>query len=262
MGKVVRRSDYGTGAYRRRILLIAGQGEVSGELEDDFHHFRAVLEHDGQRVKRARGEALRVPWTTCPGAVRPIARLEGLPLARSLRAGAAHTPPAAQCTHLFDAALLAVSFASRGQPGRRCWDATVPDRKQGATSATLELDGQRVLQWDLQRWRITGPEPFAGRKLIGGFGRWAEESLEPDLAEAAQVLQRAVYIATGRRNDFEQMERAVDHVDTMGAACHTFGPEQVEQALRVKGSVRDYSLQPDALLRVQPMPIDPGPEAM
>ncbi|MDH5675076.1 MAG: DUF2889 domain-containing protein [Myxococcales bacterium] len=254
---VRRRADYGSGAYRRRILLIAEGGEASGELEDDFHHFRARIVHDGERVVGACGEALRVPWTTCPGAVTQLLRLEGAPLSRSTRTLAAHTDARAQCTHLFDVAVLAVAFASGGQAGRRQYDVEVPDRKAGVTTATLHRDGELWLRWELRRFEITAPAPFAGRRLIGGFGRWAHEQLEPELCEAAQVLQRAIYIATGRRSDFESMERAEEHLETMGAACHSFSSPQVERALRVKGSVRDFSARPGALLSARPRAIGP-----
>ena len=140
MASPARRPDYGTGAYRRRIRLIAGDHTVSGELEDDFHHFRATIEHDGKQVTAARGEALRVPWTTCPGSILPLARLKGLNLSRSLLAAGKHTSSRAQCTHLFDAACLAVAFAAQGGRGERIWDAVVPDRVAGATVATLHRD--------------------------------------------------------------------------------------------------------------------------
>lgn len=236
-----RRADYGSGAYRRRILLIAEGHRVSGELEDDFHHFRARLEHDGERVTRAEGDALRVPWTTCPGAVDVLARLVGLPLSRSLRAAAAHTEPREQCTHLFDAAALAVGFASLGTDGRRVWEAVVPDRQGGLTTATLTRDGEPLLRWEMDRQRITGPAPFEDRPLIGGFGRWAEAQLTADLAEAAQILQRAVFIANGRRHDLDSLDRAEQRRHVMGDACHTYSPTHVLHAVRVKGSVRDLT---------------------
>ena len=99
--------------------------------------------------------------------------------------------------------------------------------------------------------------PFAGRGLIRGFGRWAAEHLDLDLAEAAQILQRAIFIAVGRRHDFESLDRAAPYGSSMGSVCHTFSPEHLERARRVKGSIRDYSKRPNDLLVIQPKPIAP-----
>jgi len=257
MGRPQKRQDYGSGVYRRSILLHAEGGRATGELEDDFHHFRAHIEHDGQCVTAVRGEALRVPWTTCPESARPLKQLEGLAVGCSLHAAATHAPPSAQCTHLFDAAWLAVAFAGLGRDGERRWDIAVPDRKSGRTTATLERDGELVLRWEVDRNDILDPPPFAGHRLVGGFGRWAQQTLDAELAEAALILQRGLFIAMGRRHDFDAMRSADEHVDTMGSACYTFGPDVVTRALRVHGSVRDYSARPQAVLAERPPVIDP-----
>jgi hypothetical protein len=253
-------AEYGTGTYRRRILVIASDGAVTGELEDDFHHFRATLEHDGQRVTRATGEALRVPWTTCPGAVRPIALLEGLPLTESLRAAAKHTNPRAQCTHLFDSACLAVAFvaAHPGSRGERTYDAAVPDRIGGRTSPTLAIDGREVLRWEVDGNQIAAPLLFAGQALTGGgFGRWVEGTLPPPEAVHAIVLQKALFIAAGRRYVFDEIDRAAQFGEAVGGACHTFSPEFEPLALRVYGSVRDFTDAPDTPLANPPRAIEP-----
>ena len=256
-GGIARRSDYGKGAYNRRVRIIASDGCVSGELEDDFHHFKATLEHDGQHITRATGEAMRVPWSTCPGATLPLARLEGMALSHDLLAAGRHTTSREQCTHLFDAASLAIVFAAAGHTGQRLWEVNVPDRIHGATTATLRCDGAQLLQWKLERNRIVSPEPFSDRALVGGFGRWANEQLAPELAIAAQVLQRGIFIAMGRLYDFDTIDHATAHSDTMGSACHTFSPAHVERAMRVKGSVIDYTTRPHELLTIRRPTIAP-----
>lgn len=248
--------SYGCGIYRRKIRVVGGDGIASGELEDDFHHFRATLGHDGERVTRAEGEALRVPWSTCPGAIRPIGLLVGVPIASSLRASARHTNPRAQCTHILDAACAAVAFVAEGGRGERTYAAAVPDRVGGRTRATLAIDGQPVLAWDVDGNQIAGPSPFAGQALTGGgFGRWAEASLSAADAVAAQVLQKAVFISIGRRYHFDEIDRAASFGEAVGGACHTFSPEFEPRAGRVYGSVRDFTDTEEALLVDPPDPI-------
>jgi hypothetical protein len=238
---------YGKGVYRRRIVLEAGDGVVTGELEDDFHHFRAVLHHDGTRITRARGEALRMPWTTCGDAAAQLRSLEGAPVTRSLIAVAKHTNPRLQCTHTFDAATLAVAHAARqredgGASVTRRYAVDIPDRISGRTAPELRRDGALLLRWELDRQQIESPEPFAGRALGGGaFARWCEESFPPDAAEAAQVMRRACHISMGRIYSFDEIPNATLFAGASGGACHTFQPGVVERAHRVKGSGRDFS---------------------
>jgi hypothetical protein len=235
------RSDYGGGVYRRRIRLLAERGLVRGSLVDDFHDFSVRLEHDGARVAKLEGVAHRIPWVTCPAAAVPLALLEGMPLTRSLRAIARHTDPRAQCTHLFDLASLAASFAASRQV-RRLYELAVPDRVGARTQASLSRDGSPLLRWEIDGARIEDPPPFAGRSLAGGgFLDWLEASQDADLAEAAQVLRRAVVISYGRRFDFDRVPDARTFHNQASGACFTFHPERVAQGIRILGSVRDWT---------------------
>src|SRR3546814_15101952 len=49
----------------RIIRLHAIDGEVRGALEDDFHHFRVLIRHDGARVTNVEATALRQPFSRC-----------------------------------------------------------------------------------------------------------------------------------------------------------------------------------------------------
>lgn len=239
--------DYGTGVYRRRIRLERRSGRVVGELQDDFHHFAVDLQHDGAVVTGARGGGLRTPWTTCGGAIPPLERLQGLALTSSLRKAPRHTDPRQQCTHLFDLASLAVAHAARAGEAARVYDVSIPDRVEGRTSATLDRDGERLLEWALEGSTVAGPDPFAGRALSGaGFGEWAE-TLGPDPGEAVQVLRRAVFISMGRRWDFDRMRNASQFAELVGGACHTFSREQIGQADRMPGTRRDFGREPGAI---------------
>ena len=248
------RADYGTGCYRRRIVLAAGKGEVRGELGDDFHHFGVRLVHDGREVTQLEGEDVRVPWTTCPGAVEPLRRMRGAPLTRSVLEAFRYTAPREQCTHLHDLACLAVVHAARvvaGGAPRRRYDVTLPDRVKGGAVADLERDGTRVLRWVLQGQQITHSEPAGwGDLRLGGkdFHRRLRDARDADLVEGAWLFQRAIFVGIGRRHDFEAMPDAGVFAPVVGAACHSFAPERVAQAHRVRGSVRDFSASPDGIL--------------
>src|SRR6185312_8814867 len=56
-----------SGSYRRRIRVTASpdQAAVTAELEDDFHHFRVTVAHDGACVTGVRATGVRFPWSTC-----------------------------------------------------------------------------------------------------------------------------------------------------------------------------------------------------
>jgi hypothetical protein len=242
------RSDYGGGIFRRRIELRGAERCVQGDLEDDFHRFGVRLEHDGRQVVRISGSAGRYPWSTCPGALAPLERLVGMPLAAASSAVRRWTEPRAQCTHLLDLAGLAVAHAAAGRARRR-YEVEIPDRVAGRSHARLRRDGAAFLDFEIEHGAIVSPKTFVGQASFGGgFGRWAEASLEPDLAEAAIVLQRACGIAMGRQWDMDQVPGAWVFGALTGGACHTFGARVVEDARRVVGSQRDFTEAPERLL--------------
>jgi hypothetical protein len=240
---VLRRTPYrpyGTSTYRRELCVRCEPGRAVGELVDDFHHFRSIVDHDGARVTRARGEVLRHPWRTCAEAVRPLERLARMPLSPSLRAAAKYTRWRDQCTHLFDAASLAVVGAARGWR-ERSYSIAVPDLVEGRTRATLARDGAPLLDWRFESGALRGDAPFGGRSLASGFADWAEAELDAELSLAALLLQRAVVISQGRRMDLESAENALSLSTTPSGQCHTYQPGTVQRASRVIGSIRNWN---------------------
>ena len=248
------RPDYGRGSYRRCIVLETVGDGVRGELADDFHHFAVTVEHDGRAVTAARGEGIRVPWTTCPGAIPALRALVGAPLSDSFLETLRYADPRAQCTHLYDLACLAVCHARRAQEGgagRRRYDVTLPDRRSGGSRPTLLRDGELVLDWQILGSEIAEatPEVFAGLSLGGTpFHRFVMRELDADLAEAALVMRRAIFIGLGRRYAFDGMSEARMFAPVVGAACHTFDEARVGEAKRVLGTVRDFHDQPERIL--------------
>lgn len=234
------------GRFCREIRVVVEPGRAVGELIDDFHHFRAEIEHDEERVTRVTGEAPRIPWQTCGGAVNPVAQLGGHLLRRTMREVARLSPARTQCTHLYDAACVAVARAARGV-GSVVYRAIVPDRIDGKTLATLHRDGTPLLAWDLDGYRITGPAPFSEQVLIGGhFADWAEEAFDTEDAEAVLILNRACIIASGRSMDLDDAPRAVDVPGTRLGVCHTYSEAEGPKSFRVVGSARRIADADDA----------------
>jgi Protein of unknown function (DUF2889) len=247
----------GTDVYRRRILVRSvASGEVVADLEDDFHHFVVTLRHDGHVVVSVEAESIRWPWSTCPGAAEPLRALAGAPLTTRWTHAARWTSPARNCTHQFDAAAHAITHAARVERGIggdvRQYDveiAAVLARGEDIALNRLWVDGRLALQWHMQPARepVDLPPELAGAPWRGGFLRWADEHLEPDLAEQACVLRRASDIGMGRGMPLDDIPVASELPGSMRGVCHSLQPENAPVAFRNVGSIRDFSAHPEAL---------------
>lgn len=231
------------GAYRRRIELVTtSPGRVEGELEDDFHHFRVSIAHDGGVVTAVDGDAPRHPWSTCPEALGPLRDLVGAPVTREAAAIAAHADARRTCTHWFDLAGLAIAQAAASREQRR-YDVTVGERNPSegwCTTAALDRDGEAVLTWEVDLDTVLGPEPYAGQGLGRGFLAWAASTFagDPDAEEAAVVLRRACRISLGRLMDLDLFETAADVEQGLENTCYSFSTGVMGRAVRIKGSTR------------------------
>jgi hypothetical protein len=243
------------GPYRRRIRTVSiDRGVVEGALEDDFHHFEVTLRHDGKHVTGVEARSRRWPWSTCPDAAAHLRPIEGMPLSTRCTAIAGVADPRMNCTHQFDLAGLCVTHAARGDE-RRQYDAEVPAAVDDVTEPRLWRDGELVLAWTLS-WRdgtrrLVDSPPYDEAPWRGGFFRWADDSLDPDAAEAAIVLRRACEIGMGRGMDLEAVDSAAELGPLMGPVCYTMQPTVAPVAFRNRGSIRDFARHPDALLHDQ-----------
>jgi len=236
------------GVYRRRIRMATVEpGGVVAELEDDYHHFRCHLRHDGTVVTACEGEAVRYPWATCPGAMTLVGQLVGMPLSPRSTTVGEHADVGDQCTHLFDLAGLAVAHAWSGRPERR-YAIDVPERDGTTTRPTLARDGEPLLAWTVEGDVVTAPEPFAGHSLRRGFMAWADRELDPDTAEAAIVLRRATMISWGRTVNLDDVRVAADLGAAFQGRCHTFSEAHLHEATRIAGSTLDFTDAADRLL--------------
>ena len=246
---VLVRNRHGSGAFRRRLRMIAPDDKtVVVGLEDDMHHYEAALTHDGQRITEASAAGPRMPWEPCSGALDQLQALVGCPLTTAASEVFAWTDIRQQCTHLYDAAVLGVLHAARGRVGTRQYDATVPDWDQPPFDAWIERDGIEVCRWRMAATlEIESPEPFGGRPLKGGFVRWCEQALDPEAAEAAWVLQRTVWLSGARRVELEDCDNAIISGLTPNV-CWTSQPERYDLAIRRRGTLRDHGPSPDGML--------------
>jgi len=230
-------------ALNRAIALAVHRGCVRAALEDDFHHFRVVLRHDGRRIVAATSESLRHPHSLCPAGGERLNQLVGAELAEGLTKVFRLTDPRQQCTHQFDLAALAIAAAARGSS--RHYHARVPDLIDDRTDPQLWRDGESILSWRVQAGVVTFPARYSGITLRHGFTDWAARELEPDEREAAIVLRRAVMIAVGR-GMLPQLDREL--YPPARGGCWVMQPERNRTARRVFGSVQDFSARSGMLL--------------
>jgi hypothetical protein len=227
---------------------------VVGGLEDDQHYFTVQVDHDGERVTAIASASVRAPWTTCPAAGVQLQALVGTPLSDRCLDVAGRTRSDEHCTHQLDVAVLAVAHAARvtaGGSARRQYDAVVPFGLLDGElhTVTLDRDGTRVLTWELEGTRVVGPSPWS--EPTGGFARWANATFEPDTAEAAVVLKRAISIGMSRGIDLDSYPTLAD-MPGLSPRCWSMQPERAPVAFRNRGLIRDYDAHPEAMLAEGP----------
>jgi hypothetical protein len=230
------------GALRRRVDIASRPGEVRGVVEDDLHHFRVTIRHQDGVVTEAFSSAPRHPNALCPSAGQRVAEIVGMRIDPSSVAVMRKTDPRQQCTHVIDLAGLAVAAAARGE-GRRTYEIEVPDPVEGLSRPRLWRDGELMLEWSMNERQIVGPGPYGPRDLGAGFTDWAATNLPPELAEAALVMRRAIFISSGRMVDLDAPGRTTGPI----GGCWAWQPERAAQALRVVGSTHDFTDRPEAL---------------
>jgi hypothetical protein len=248
--------DLEADAYRRRIVARAVEPDlVVAELEDDFHHFRVAIGHDGAHVTSLECESIRWPWLTCPDAAANLRPLVGSALSRRFTHAAGVVSPRLNCTHQFDCAAHAIVHAARVRdrsddaPGRQ-FDVEVPRRDaEGRTRARLWVDRRPALEWRFCWGRLEAADPPFDSAPASGFMAWADATLPPDEAEAAIVLRRGATIAMGRGWPFDEIPTAAGAEIGDSGVCYTMTPGRAEVAVRVRGTIRDFSRAPEDLVR-------------
>lgn len=237
--------------YRRRIRLTRQDNLVHGELEDDCHGFKVTLQHDGNAVTAITGDALRVPLTSCPGALAPLQALVGVAVDGTLPAIVARAKPRDNCTHWYDLALLALTHATQREPVR-VYDVEVEDQPADAPSARAEvfMNGRSVHRWLIDRTTLVEPQKYAGKPVLSGFAAWAYFAFDGEAREAAFVLSKGIFVAFSRLYDMSGIsgQSALKHTNMLGA-CYSYSPGVVETSFRNHDTVRDFSNTPEELLQ-------------
>jgi hypothetical protein len=217
-----------------------------GALEDDAHHVRLTVRHDDTHVTQIEGEAVRLPWATCPGSVAGISSLEGTLLADSTRGLRGAYRGELHCTHMFDVAQLTIAHIAQGRADRQYSVWVSPPDLDGVTHGVVERDGTRVLEWDVAQGEIISPGPFEHVGLVRGFVERGV-TLDEDTAEAGFLLRRATWMSNihwMRLDDFETVAPS----GLPEGACWTAQPGRMEVAFRNHGSQHDFSESPEAML--------------
>jgi hypothetical protein len=224
----------------RRIVLQPGPGWIAGALEDDIHRFHVRLEHDGERIERVLVDALRHPWSACPGAGPYLVQSV---TGRMLTEIAAQDP-LQHCTHVFDLALACAAHAHDPLP--HLFDMRVADRVNERTTATMEADGVETLRWQVDGTMIAGSGPFAGRDLRK-LSQWKHE-FPAEVAEQAAMLRRAIYVSGARKYEVADYSLPATQGPIRVGACYNYQRPQAETSTRRRDWRRDWSLSDDAPL--------------
>ncbi|NRB37809.1 MAG: DUF2889 domain-containing protein [Pseudomonadales bacterium] len=248
--------DFGSGIFRRRVRLQKAEDEkglyVLGELEDCNHGFISKVYYANNKVTDIQAQAIRIPLTTCHGALEPLKALIGSELALSAKEQMSKLDILSQCTHWLDLTLLCMQQATSEE---RCRDyiIDVPDELSGqSTTATVRCNGEIIHQWKIQKWQIQQPETLLGNTLYKGFASWANKQFADDekALQGAFILQKAYFVSRARPFDLKKLagESATQHSMMIGA-CYSYSEPQVSEALRTKDTVRDFTDTPEQLLQ-------------
>ena len=222
--------------FRRRFRVLPGEGCVTSQLEDDFHGMIVTLRHVGGRISAVEASMPRNPWNTCLGAIDVVrATFEGARLADAARTG----DKRANCTHLYDLAVLAARHAGISRP--LTYDILVGDPVEGVIACELRKDGAAVLSWTLRGGVIEGDAEPGGRALFD-LRDWIA-TLDGEAREDARMLQWGSIMAHGRTMPLAERSDAT----RLPANCYTLQPEHKDKATRI-GREFDFSMSGRELL--------------
>lgn len=232
---------YGSGVYRRRIRLLREDGAILALIDDTNHAMWARIHHDGRVATATEGQTLRAPNSNCPGASMALHELVGLPLAMPRAALFGEGRPFRNCTHLFDAAALAMEQALRDEPGRT-YDIIIPDETDTPIVAEVMRDGTPLIRWRLSRGKLIEFDPQSPVPIMRGFTSWATQHLKGEALDAAFLLQRAYLVSTARQWIVDRSpDLPITAMPELAGACYAYQPERVGQGIQATGNVIDLT---------------------
>ncbi len=224
--------------FSRRIKLHPTPGVISAGLEDDFHRFVVKLNHADGVITDLDARAERYPWSTCPDAGAFLAEQA---IGKELETVAGFDPYI-HCTHLFELIVLCAAHALDTKPTQ--FDLFVADRTKERTFATLCVNGDLLLRWDVDGTMIEAPDDWAGRDLRK-LSTW-KQSLIPIDAERAMLMRRVIHIPNGRGVSDEVMKSfTADLLRQRIGACFRYQMPRALEATQSPHWRRDFSLTDD-----------------
>lgn len=249
---IPRNPAYGSGVFRRRILLTRkSDTQILCALEDCSHAMQLTLIVLDNSIAQIHGEVLRAPVDICSSAPMHLAAFAGLELHDDSRVYAKHTPPNSHCTHLFDMTMLSISFALSGKAQRR-YDVNVADEKDGVLDATIYLDDTLVHHWLIRDAHIISPSSLKGIALYKGFFGHMHAHFVASELDCAKALQKGIMVAGARRWNMAAI--AGSPADNFGPGiniCHSYSEQRIHLGKRSHNPSRDFSDTLEQLLKFQ-----------
>ena len=236
-----RNPAYGSGIFRRRIRLLRQEGAVLALVDDTNHAMWARVHHDGAHVTAVEGRTVRAPNSNCPGAAVALQELVGLPLTISRSDLFGGGRPFRNCTHLFDAAALAIEQAQRGKEART-YDIVIPDETNSPVVAQVLRDGETLLQWRMSKGMVTEFAPAPPVPIMRGFTGWAVATLLGEQLDAAFLLQRAYLVSGARQFIVDQSPGLpITAMPELFGACYAYQPDRLTSGFQNVSYVLDLT---------------------
>lgn len=240
--------SYGTGAYRRRLVFTALAGGVVAQVDDSFHSYWLILDHDQDQVTGIDAGFVRAPADMCTGSITGLSAAIGCSLRASASDLMARLPRSSNCTHLADLALWAIAHVGNSAT----WNIEIPDQSGAPVWITVDRDGQLFHRWLIVGFQLVSPDDFAGRPLMGGFMKWADSTFSDDAFLGATMLQRGLFVARGRQHIVDQGAAIpLSSAAGMSGMCWSYSGDRRLKGKSTLGYVRDFteSVRPEALPR-------------
>lgn len=237
---------YGSGAFRRRLRFDTPPGAMVAQVDDSFHSYWLLIEHDGDAITAIDAGFLRAPTNMCIGAISGLAALRGTRLSASQRDLMKLLPQPSNCTHLTDLALWTMAQVDADAT----WDILIPDARAGAAWITIRRNDRLIHRWRIAGFEVTGPQPYGGRPLMRGFMKWAREAFSGDALLAATMLQRGVFVARGRQHIVDRApSQPLSSASGMEGMCWSYSAERWNHGHGTLNYVQDFSdaVRPEAL---------------
>ncbi|BFM16941.1 hypothetical protein R50073_31240 [Maricurvus nonylphenolicus] len=250
--------SYGTGTFRRHIHIKATSSTcIKGYLEDEPHAFSVELQHDQSKITSIEATWVRHPTSTCPGAIDKLKELEGAPLSSNPLDIRAFSDSKSHCTHFFDLTALMITHAYNTNRSTKSSDIgtvffytmAITDEANGLSTARLNLNGKELQYWSMKHGTIESPSHLKGQNPMMGMTSWAKDKLSVQEISEVLCLQKAIFVATGRRFKLNELQGAnCKEVGQPIGQCYAMRDGREEESIRI-GKRIDFTNTPEDMLQ-------------